>query len=75
MLTDLRLVERKPPDFRITNHGSIVTFQPLSEAAQEHCEEWFPEDCPMFGPAYAVEHRFAPAILEDLAACGFDLGK
>ena len=62
-----------PPDFRIVDQGTIVTFRPLCKAAQDHCNEHFPEDCPMFGGAYAVEHRYAPAIIEDLTACGFEL--
>lgn len=58
-------------DFLIVNHGSIWTFQPLTEAAEAHCNEKFPDDCQMFGRAYVVEWRYARAIVEDLQNEGF----
>lgn len=60
-------------DFQIVNHGSIFTFTPLSPSAVEHCAEFFPADCPTFGPAFCVEHRFAQAIAADLLDHGFEV--
>jgi hypothetical protein len=64
-------MSRPLPDFRVTNHGTIWTFTPLTRTAVAHCEEMFPEDCPQIGNSYAVEHRFAPDIVADLHAEGF----
>lgn len=54
-------------DFEITNHGSIVLFRPLTEAAQEFAAEAF-ADAQTFGAAYAVEPRFVADITYDLVA-------
>lgn len=58
-------------DFDITNHGSIWAFVPLTEAADEWWSDNVGDDGGlMLGNAYAVEHRYAPDILEGLLADG-----
>lgn len=55
--------ELKPSsDFVCTYHGSIVTFIPLTEQAKD----WWQDNVqngPTLGNAYAVEPRFADAVL------------
>lgn len=56
-------------DFQIVNHGSLVGFQPLTEAATE----WWDEnvaDGPCLGFVRFVEHRFADDIADGIAAAG-----
>lgn len=65
----------RPPareaDFLINDQGTIVLLTPQSEAAKAwatehiHAEPW-----QMFGPAYAIDHRFAQAILDGIEADG-----
>lgn len=64
---------RAAPDFRIDDNGTLWTFKPLSVAAEAHCDEHMPDDCPMWGSAYAVEHRYAPPIAARLLNLGFVL--
>jgi hypothetical protein len=49
---------RMDNDFHVTNHGSIITLQPLTEAAQDWCNDHLPEDAQTFGSAYAIEPRY-----------------
>lgn len=60
-------------DFLIIDHGTIWTFTPLSDAAKAHCERAFSDDCQMFASGYVVEHRYAPDIIDDLVANGFEI--
>ena len=69
---DIDAESTSPRDFVITNHGSIVTFLPLTDAARAHCAERFPDDAPRFGNAYGVDTRHAGDIVADLNAEGFD---
>ena len=61
-------------DWFVTNHGSIFTFAPLTEAASEWAEQHLPEDSQRWGDAYVVEHRFAHNIAEALLTEGFEVG-
>ena len=54
------------PHFRIENHGSIVTFTPLNDAATGWWLEEVEPDCQMVGKSYAVENRFAPDIIKEI---------
>lgn len=61
------LAEAVGTDFLVVNHGSIVTFKPLTDDAQEWCEEKLQgEDTLMFGGAYVVEPRYADDIMEGI---------
>jgi hypothetical protein len=58
-------------DFLIINHGSIVTFKPLTEEAEAWCEEKLVGDDVMwFGGAVVVEPRYAEPIMEGIVADG-----
>lgn len=62
-------------DWLVVNHGSLFTFMPITEAAIAHGEEHFPEDAQRIRSAYAVEHRYAEPIIDDLIAHGFTLSR
>jgi hypothetical protein len=48
-------------DIEYTNHGTIVTMMPLTEAARDWV--WDNVDCSMtFGEAVCIEPRFFPEI-------------
>jgi hypothetical protein len=59
------------PDWCVQDHGSIITFYPMNPEAKEHGEQHFPNDCPMIGDNYCVEHRYATDIISDLMGHGF----
>lgn len=50
-------------DFHATNHGSIVTLEPLTEAARNWCDEHLPEDRMTLGNAIAIEPRYFTDII------------
>jgi len=54
--------------FKIINEGTIVLFQPLTSAAQDWWAGNVDPDAMTFGNAYAVEHRYAPDIIEGIKA-------
>jgi len=56
-------------DFYVRNHGTIVTIQPLSEAAQE----WWDTHVNAEPGEHYVEHRYATDILIALHEEGFIL--
>jgi hypothetical protein len=60
-------------DFEVENHGTIFLFRPITKAAQVWCDEHLPEDAPMFGTAYAVEHRYIRPIVEGVLADGYNV--
>ena len=51
-------------DVVVENHGTIVLFRPQTDAAREWIDEHVQDDAQWFGPALAVEARYA----RDLAA-------
>ena len=60
-------------DFSVSNQGSIFLLRPLSEAAQDWAEAHLPGAAPMFGPAFAVEHRYIAAIVDGIQADGLEV--
>ncbi len=52
--------------WRIVGHGSIVLFEPLTEAAQAWWNDNVDPECMKMGAAYAVEHRYAGDIAEGI---------
>lgn len=50
-------------DFKVANHGGIFLLLPSSEEGKDWCNEHLPGDCPMFGNAYAIEHRYIGDIV------------
>jgi hypothetical protein len=60
-------------DILVTNHGTIVTFLPLSTAGEEWCSEHLPDDTPMMGKQYCVEHRYARDIADGMVNDGLEV--
>lgn len=60
------------PDFEIINHGSIVILSPITNAAQDWCDEHLPEEAHLFvrrrwmGGAYAIEPRYINDIINGI---------
>ena len=52
--------------FDIINHGSVVSFWPIDDAAQDWWDTNVSE-CPMLGNRYVVEARYAGDIIEGIA--------
>ena len=52
--------------FKIRNEGSIVLFEPLTSTAQGWWSDNVDPEAQTFGNAYAVEHRYAPDIIEGI---------
>lgn len=63
----------KTYDFVVSNHGSIFLFTPLTDAAREHLTDNVGDDAQWFGPALAVEHRYAAPLAEQLRDFGWDV--
>jgi hypothetical protein len=57
-------------DVAVLNAGSLVIITPITEEAQQWCEEHLPADAPMLGNGYAVEPRYAPDILLGMSEDG-----
>jgi len=54
--------------FNIINEGTIVLFEPLTDAARTWWSSNVDPECMTFGKAYAVEHRYAQDIVEGINA-------
>ena len=59
------------PQVEITDHGSVVTFTPLTQEAKD----WFAENVASegwqwLGPALGVDHRFATDLTSGLEDAG-----
>lgn len=63
--------EKTMPDFIITNHGSITTFLPVTPEAEAWWNEHVVEG-QSIGRARAVEHRYAPDIVNGITEAGFN---
>lgn len=59
------------PDFTIEDHGSIMFFRPNNKTAKDWLRLTAPEDANFLSGAMAVEPRYAPGVLDALAAEGF----
>ena len=60
-------------DVNVENHGTIFLLRPLNGNARCWCEEHLPEDAPMFGNAYAVEHRYIADIVAGIQNDGLEV--
>lgn len=60
-------------DCEVSNHGSIFTFLPITQAAKDWLAEFVSGECTWFGPALAVEHRYAYNLAEGMKADGLVL--
>jgi predicted thioesterase len=62
-----------PADVEVSDHGTVVLFALLSEAAENWAQEHLPEDRMTYGGAVAVEHRYAMDIIDGMAGDGLIL--
>ena len=64
--------QRPTHDFRLADHGGIITFHPMTVEAQQ----WWAENVnagPSIGNAYAVEPRYVLPIVDGIEAEGFTI--
>jgi len=62
-----------PPDFLVSNHGSIFLLQPLTGAAHDWSADNLPADALRFGAAIAVEHRYIGDIVAGIQDDGLEV--
>jgi hypothetical protein len=60
-------------DVSILDAGSILVVTPITEEAQQWCDEHLPDDAPMWGHGYAVERRYAGDILAGMVRDGLEV--
>ena len=59
-------------DFKIADHGSIITIRPVSEAARQWlAENVLSEPWQWLGGALCADHRLARDLVEEIVAAGF----
>jgi hypothetical protein len=53
------------PDMRLSHHGTVVLFHPLTDSARDWMREHCPADCDhtYFGSALVVEPRYVESVL------------
>ena len=62
------------PDIRVTDHGSVLLIEPLTPAAKAWIDENVSaEPWQWFGPALAVEPRYAGALLDGAISDGLEV--
>ena len=52
------------PDLTVENHGSIFILRPETDAGTNWCNDHLPDDCPMLGMQYCIEHNFIGDIVQ-----------
>lgn len=56
------------------NHGSVVTFRPVTQAAKDWVEEnVHTEGWQWMGSVFAVDHRFVQDLIDGMVAAGLDV--
>jgi hypothetical protein len=61
-------------DFHISDHGSIITIRPVSEAAHQWLDENVDaEPWQWLGGALCVDPRCARDLVAEIAATGFEI--
>jgi len=61
-------------DFLIADHGSIITIQPVSEAACEWLDDNVAaEPWQWLGGALCVDPRLAPDLVAEITQAGFEI--
>lgn len=53
----------KPADFRVTNHFSLFTVEPLTDAARTWLAEHVSGEATYYGPALIVEWRYLADLM------------
>jgi hypothetical protein len=57
-------------DFNVSDHGTIWLLTPITAEAQHWVACYLPDDCPMMGESFAIEHRFIDAIVHGIQQDG-----
>ena len=66
------MADERETDFLVTTHGSVWTFQPLTEIAKNFTgTDLDVQDWQWMGPAFGVDHRVAQQLLSALEDEGF----
>ena len=60
-------------DVRVTNEGSLILFEPLTEAAREWLNLHIPSDATYWAGQLVVEHRFAYDLAVGMVGDGLRL--
>ena len=62
------------PDIQVTNHGSIMLFQPMSELGQSWLDEHLDgSDVQYWGNAVVVEPRYARGLADAMLDDGLEV--
>ena len=61
-------------DVEVIDHGTIVLFRPLTDTCRAWIDDNVQEEAMWFGRCLAVEHRYAPLLIEGMADDGLTLG-
>ncbi len=65
-----KVEKEKIPHFLVESHGSVWTLLPLSQEARDWASEHLPDQAPVLGRQYVIEHRYIGAIVEGAANDG-----
>lgn len=57
-------------DFRLADHGTVMLFTPLTDAAHCWADENLPADTAVFAGSLAIESRCMSAILDAVKCAG-----
>jgi hypothetical protein len=61
-------------DFHISDHGSIITIRPVSEAAHQWLDDNVAaEPWQWLSGALCVDHRLAPDLVAEITEAGFEI--
>ena len=61
-------------DFRVRLHGTVWTFEPLTDRAKDHATTVMDvQDWQRLGPAFGVDHRLALDLVTALEDEGFEV--
>lgn len=59
-------------DFRMSNHGTLIGFTMLTQAARDWAKEHLPSDAQWLGNTVYVEHRYGEPIYNGLIEDGLE---
>lgn len=62
-------------DFRVIGEGSVYLLLPMTDAANNWCDDHLPEDAPMMATSYAIEHRYIQDISAGILRDGMTITK
>jgi hypothetical protein len=69
------MIQTHQLDFLVRSHGSVWTFEPLTEAVKDFTTTGIDvHDWQWLGPGFGVDHRLANDLVTALEGEGFALG-